>query len=124
MCAGLDSAEMISQLRAAHAADSATASGVDVITGGVGDMSKLGIYESFRVSTQRGRLERRKNRVVPCASVSIVLHSMHLQRLFLLKVVSSLCWTLHACIATHKRCRLSSFNTVCSAIVMCCCTDS
>lgn len=41
---------MISQLRAAHAADSATASGVDVITGGVGDMSKLGIYESFRVS--------------------------------------------------------------------------
>ena len=45
---------MISQLRAAHAADSATASGVDVITGGVGDMSKLGIYESFRVSTRRG----------------------------------------------------------------------
>ena len=51
ICAGLDSAEMISQLRAAHAADSATASGVDVITSGVGDMSKLGIYESFRVST-------------------------------------------------------------------------
>ena len=43
---------MISQLRAAHAADGATASGVDVITGGVGDMSKLGIYESFRVSTR------------------------------------------------------------------------
>jgi hypothetical protein len=46
---GLDSAELISQLRAAHAADSATASGVDVITGGVGDMGKLGIFESFRV---------------------------------------------------------------------------
>ena len=46
---GLDSAELISQLRAAHAADSATSSGVDVITGGVGDMGKLGIYESFRV---------------------------------------------------------------------------
>jgi len=69
---GLDSAELISQLRAAHAADGATASGVDVITGGVGDMGKLGIFESFRVracpaSRRCARARRRLAQLVlPC----------------------------------------------------------
>ena len=46
--AGLDSAELVSQLRAAHAEED-TKMGVDVVLGQAGDMSKLGIYESFRV---------------------------------------------------------------------------
>ena len=48
--AGLDSAEIVSQMRAAHAAapDSAVA-GVDVTTGGVGDMRERGIFEAFKV---------------------------------------------------------------------------
>ena len=49
--AGLDSAEMVAQLRAQHA-DTSTHAGVDVLTGGVGDMGELGIYESFRVKQQ------------------------------------------------------------------------
>ncbi|KAK9821984.1 hypothetical protein WJX81_002760 [Elliptochloris bilobata] len=72
--AGLDSAELISQLRAAHAADGATASGVDVITGGVGDMNKLGIYESFRVkqqvllsATEAAEMILRVDDIVKCA---------------------------------------------------------
>lgn len=41
--AGLDSAEIVSQLRAAHAAaPDATAAGVDVVSGGVGDMKQVG----------------------------------------------------------------------------------
>lgn len=47
--AGLDSADVVSQLRAAHSYGAPTRSGVDVVKGGVGDMEKLGIYESFRV---------------------------------------------------------------------------
>ena len=46
--AGLDPAEMISQLRAAHAEDE-TKMGVDVVSGHAGDMEKLGIFESFKV---------------------------------------------------------------------------
>lgn len=47
---GLDSAELVSKLRAGHAADEdTTRSGIDVLTGGVGDMSKLGIFEAFKV---------------------------------------------------------------------------
>ncbi|TVU46400.1 hypothetical protein EJB05_05934 [Eragrostis curvula] len=46
--AGLDSAELISQLRAEHHRENSTA-GIDVITGSVGDMQKLGISESFKV---------------------------------------------------------------------------
>lgn len=49
--AGLDSAELVSQLRAAHAEED-TKMGVDVVLGQAGDMSKLGIYESFRVKQQ------------------------------------------------------------------------
>ena len=48
--AGLDSADLVSKLRAAHAADEdTTRSGVDVLTGGVGDMAQLGIFEAFKV---------------------------------------------------------------------------
>ena len=48
LLAGLDSAELISQLRAAHAEDN-TRMGVDVVLGKAGDMADLGIYECFRV---------------------------------------------------------------------------
>jgi T-complex protein 1 subunit beta len=49
--AGLDSAEIVSQMRAAHAAapDAAVACGVDVTSGGVGDMSQRGVFEAFKV---------------------------------------------------------------------------
>ena len=47
--AGLDSAELISQLRAAHA-EQDTRMGVDVVLGKAGDMAELGIYECYRVS--------------------------------------------------------------------------
>ena len=48
--AGLDSAELISELRAAHASDD-TKLGVDVVLGKAGDMSELGIFECYRVRT-------------------------------------------------------------------------
>ncbi len=49
--AGLDSADLVSKLRAGHAAnEDTTRSGIDVLTGGVGDMSKLGIFEAFKVT--------------------------------------------------------------------------
>lgn len=48
--AGLDSAEIVSHLRAAHAANpETTGTGVDVISGGMGDMRERGIFESFKV---------------------------------------------------------------------------
>jgi len=52
--AGLDSSEIVSQLRAAHAdtAPGTCACGVDIITGTVGDMSQRGITECFRVKQQ------------------------------------------------------------------------
>ncbi|GJP34573.1 hypothetical protein CLOM_g19005 [Closterium sp. NIES-68] len=46
--AGLDSAELVAQLRAAHA-DDASRAGIDVITGQAGDMEECGIYESLKV---------------------------------------------------------------------------
>ena len=49
MRTGLDSADLISQLRASHAHDAASRQGVDVLSGGMGDMNKLGIFESFKV---------------------------------------------------------------------------
>jgi len=49
LAAGLDSADLISQLRASHAHDAKSKLGVDVLTGGAGDMDKLGIFESFKV---------------------------------------------------------------------------
>jgi chaperonin GroEL (HSP60 family) len=51
--AGLDSADIVSTLRAAHGADpSSTRMGVDVIAGEAGDMKELGIFESFKVKQQ------------------------------------------------------------------------
>lgn len=49
--AGLDSAELLSSLRAAHATHGATA-GVDILTGTVGDMRSCGIFEAFKVKQQ------------------------------------------------------------------------
>ncbi|KAA8516109.1 hypothetical protein F0562_019288 [Nyssa sinensis] len=46
--AGLDSAELIAQLRAEHHKEGSHA-GIDVISGSVGDMAELGISESFKV---------------------------------------------------------------------------
>ena len=116
---------MISQLRAAHAADSATASGVDVITGGMGDMSKLGIYESFRVSKRRGCLERRKNRAVPRVNVFKTVHSMHLQRKLFLNLSSKTVLDA-ACMYVDTLQDMPaavSLKRACNADVWCC-TDS
>ena len=49
--AGLDSGEIVSQLRARHA-EGETNMGVNVLNGQVGDMTELGISESFRVKQQ------------------------------------------------------------------------
>mmetsp|Transcript_11097 Transcript_11097/g.18622 ORF Transcript_11097/g.18622 Transcript_11097/m.18622 type:complete len:527 (-) Transcript_11097:135-1715(-) len=49
--AGLDSSELVSQLRAAHAAGNTTA-GLDVFKGAVGDMQELGIRESYKSKLQ------------------------------------------------------------------------
>lgn len=46
-------ADIVSTLRAAHGADpKSTRMGVDVLAGAAGDMSKLGIYESYKVKKQ------------------------------------------------------------------------
>ncbi|KAF5832454.1 T-complex protein 1 beta subunit [Dunaliella salina] len=50
--AGLDSAELVANLRAAHAADPNSRMGVDAVCGEAGDMAQLGIYEAFRVKSQ------------------------------------------------------------------------
>lgn len=51
--AGLDSAELVSQLRAAHASEGAGCrAGVDVLEGHTGDMRQLGIFEAFKVKRQ------------------------------------------------------------------------
>jgi hypothetical protein len=44
----------VANLRAAHGADPGTVMGVDILTGGPGDMQQLGINESFRVKQQVG----------------------------------------------------------------------
>ncbi|XP_016393964.1 T-complex protein 1 subunit beta [Sinocyclocheilus rhinocerous] len=49
--AGYDSAELVSQLRAAHQ-DNKSTSGLDMSQGAVGDMAALGITESFQVKRQ------------------------------------------------------------------------
>lgn len=46
------SAEIIANLRAAHAADSTSRMGIDVVRGEAGDMSELGIFEAYRVKSQ------------------------------------------------------------------------
>jgi len=48
--AGLDSAELVAQLRAAHHEGKTTA-GIDIVTGAVGDMRELGIVEALKLKT-------------------------------------------------------------------------
>jgi T-complex protein 1 subunit beta len=71
--AGLDSAELIAQLRAEHHKENCTA-GIDVITGSVGDMQKLGIQESFKVkqaillsATEAAEMILRVDEIITCA---------------------------------------------------------
>ncbi|CAG0920628.1 unnamed protein product [Notodromas monacha] len=49
--AGYDSAQLVSELRAAHASGDSTA-GLDMINGCIGNMKKIGITESFQVKRQ------------------------------------------------------------------------
>ncbi|XP_024374845.1 T-complex protein 1 subunit beta isoform X2 [Physcomitrium patens] len=71
--AGLDSADLVSQLRAAHSADGCR-SGIDIISGKVGDMEKLGIYEAFKVkqavlmsATEASEMILRVDEIIKCA---------------------------------------------------------
>ncbi len=48
---GYDSAELVSQLRAAHAAGQSTM-GLDMEKGTIGDVAELGITESYKVKLQ------------------------------------------------------------------------
>ncbi|PWA79679.1 Chaperone, tailless complex polypeptide 1 [Artemisia annua] len=71
--AGLDSAELIAQLRAEHHKENSNA-GIDVITGSVGDMSELGISEAFKVkqavllsATEAAEMILRVDEIITCA---------------------------------------------------------
>jgi len=50
--AGLDSGELVSQLRACHAKEEGCRSGINILTGHVGDMKECGISECFLVKQQ------------------------------------------------------------------------
>ncbi|XP_019174899.1 PREDICTED: T-complex protein 1 subunit beta-like [Ipomoea nil] len=71
--AGLDSAELIAQLRAEHHTDGCSA-GIDVISGCVGDMAELGISEAFKVkhavllsATEAAEMILRVDQIITCA---------------------------------------------------------
>ncbi|KAL0360464.1 UNVERIFIED_CONTAM: T-complex protein 1 subunit beta [Sesamum radiatum] len=71
--AGLDSAELVAQLRAEHHKEGSTA-GIDVITGSVGDMAELGISEAFKVkqavllsATEAAEMILRVDEIITCA---------------------------------------------------------
>ncbi|KAJ0750712.1 putative chaperonin TCP-1, chaperonin Cpn60/TCP-1 family, groEL-like apical domain superfamily [Helianthus annuus] len=71
--AGLDSAELVAQLRAEHHKEDSNA-GIDVITGAVGDMSVLGISEAFKVkqavllsATEAAEMILRVDEIITCA---------------------------------------------------------
>nr|GMC54615.1 T-complex protein 1 subunit beta [Ipomoea batatas] len=71
--AGLDSAELIAQLRAEHQKEGCTA-GIDVITGSVGNMAELGISEAFKVkqavllsATEAAEMILRVDEIITCA---------------------------------------------------------
>eukprot|EP00897_Mesotaenium_endlicherianum_P008137 jgi/Mesen1/7351/ME000377S06565 len=71
--AGLDSADLVTQLRAAHSQEGCTA-GIDVISGAVGDMEARGIYESFKVkqaillsATEAAEMILRVDEIISCA---------------------------------------------------------
>lgn len=72
--AGLDSADIVSKLRAAHAHDDDTLMGVDVLTGSIGDMAANGICESFKVkqavllsATEAAEMILRVDEIIKCA---------------------------------------------------------
>ncbi|CAI8606630.1 unnamed protein product [Vicia faba] len=71
--AGLDSAELISQLRAEHQNEECN-SGIDVISGSVGNMSERGICEAFKVkqavllsATEAAEMILRVDEIITCA---------------------------------------------------------
>ncbi|EFJ28920.1 hypothetical protein SELMODRAFT_171093 [Selaginella moellendorffii] len=71
--AGLDSADLVSRLRAEHSKEDCM-SGIDVLTGGVGDMEQLGIYEAFKVkqavilsATEAAEMILRVDEIIKCA---------------------------------------------------------
>ncbi|KAL2241932.1 UNVERIFIED_CONTAM: T-complex protein 1 subunit beta [Sesamum indicum] len=71
--AGLDSAELIAQLRAEHHKEGSNA-GIDVISGSVGDMAELGISEAFKVkqavllsATEAAEMILRVDEIITCA---------------------------------------------------------
>ncbi|KAH7523443.1 hypothetical protein FEM48_Zijuj06G0011400 [Ziziphus jujuba var. spinosa] len=71
--AGLDSAELIAQLRAEHHKEGCTA-GIDVLSGSVGDMAELGISEAFKVkqavllsATEAAEMILRVDEIITCA---------------------------------------------------------
>ncbi|GFP98258.1 T-complex protein 1 subunit beta [Phtheirospermum japonicum] len=71
--AGLDSAELVAQLRAEHHKEESRA-GIDVITGSVGDMAELGICEAFKVkqavllsATEAAEMILRVDEIITCA---------------------------------------------------------
>lgn len=71
--AGYDSAQLISELRAAHAQGTPTA-GLDMEKGKIGDMKELGITESFAVkrqvllsATEAAEMILRVDNIIKCA---------------------------------------------------------
>ncbi|CAN6975503.1 unnamed protein product [Brassica oleracea var. botrytis] len=71
--AGLDSAELVAQLRAEHHTEGCNA-GIDVISGAVGDMEERGIYEAFKVkqavllsATEAAEMILRVDEIITCA---------------------------------------------------------
>ncbi|KAM1133055.1 hypothetical protein ACFX15_041628 [Malus domestica] len=71
--AGLDSAELIAKLRAEHQKEGCT-SGIDVISGTVGDMAERGISEAFKVkqavllsATEAAEMILRVDEIITCA---------------------------------------------------------
>jgi chaperonin GroEL (HSP60 family) len=48
----LCSADIVSTLRAAHAADPKTRMGIDIVKGEAADVTELGVFESFKVKSQ------------------------------------------------------------------------
>ena len=72
--AGLDSAELLSRLRAAHADAGPARAGIDILTGAVGDMGARGIFEAFKVkqavllsATEAAEMIIRVDEIVKCA---------------------------------------------------------
>lgn len=71
--AGLDSAELVTKLRAAHA-EAGGRAGIDILTGQVGDMGACGIFEAFKVkqavlisATEAAEMIIRVDDIIKCA---------------------------------------------------------